>query len=120
MNLKKLILISSILFGILFIICVNDNIPYDSKEKNNDNVEALMINKNDKIITEKQAIQNVKEYLNKTNGYIPPIIDVDSIDGNYYLVHAYEIIENEGESHTATTGWFHVNVNSGDVTDIIN
>lgn len=120
MKFKKLMLISSMLFIILFVSYININISSEDKNKNKDSIEALIINNQNKIISEKQAIKNVKEYLNKTGAYVPPIINVDSIDGNYYLVHAYEVVENEGETHTATTGWFHVNINNGEVTDIIN
>ncbi|MGL4910900.1 MAG: hypothetical protein ACRC3Y_00580 [Romboutsia sp.] len=121
MNLKKLMLLSSLFIIVFSMVYINSSITNNThKTRGKNSVEVLMTNSNGKNISEKQAIKNVKEHLHKTGAYVPPRIDIDSVDGNYYLVHAYEIINNEDESHTATAGWFYVNVNTGEVVDIIN
>lgn len=118
MNFKKLMLLTSLFIIVFSIVYINSSNIYKIKSKNS--VEVLMTNSNGKNISEKQAIQNVKEHLHQTGAYVPPHIDIDSVDGNYYLVHAYEIVNNKDESHTSTAGWFYVNVNTGEVIDIIN
>lgn len=75
---------------------------------------------NEASITEKDAINLVKNYLSKNNQYIGSNIEVEGIDGDNYLVHVYDIINNEEESHTATVGWFEVNIYTGEIIDIIN
>ena len=121
MNFKKLMLLSSLFIMVFSIVYINSgktSNTHTTRGKNS--VEVFMSNGNGKNISEKQAIKNVKEHLHKTGAYVPPYIDVDSVDGNYYLVHAYEVVKNEGESHTATSGWFYVNVNTGEVIDMMN
>lgn len=121
MNLNKIILVGTMLFMIFTIAYINNNIANDTYENQSKNtVEVLFSSEKDKKISEKEAVEKVKEYLHKTGSYIAPIIEVDSINGNYYIVHAYEIITNQDESHTATTGWFYVNIYTGEVTNMIN
>ena len=40
---------------------------------------------------------------------MPSIIEVDHIEGNNYVVHAYEIIQDDEKTwHTATAGWYYL------------
>ncbi|MGL5327736.1 MAG: hypothetical protein ACRDD7_00615 [Peptostreptococcaceae bacterium] len=113
MKINKIIVIVFVLFIMFTSISLNTT----KIEKNKSIVETLNIKNKD--INEKEAVEQVKKYLSQGGSYLPPIIEVDSIDGNYYIVHAYEIIKNDEESHTATTGWFYVNKLTGEVTDMM-
>jgi hypothetical protein len=121
MNLNRVVLIGIIIFMILTIGYINSNKIDNTYENQRENNIAVLFNdEKNKKVNEKEAIQKVKEYMHQTGSYIPPVIEVDSINGNYYVVHAYEIVTNGDESHTATTGWFHVNIHTGEVSDIMN
>lgn len=121
MYLNKAILIGAMLFMILTIGYINNSKADDTYENQRENnIAVLFSDEKNKKINEKEAVQKVKEYIHQTGSYLPPIIEVDNINGNYYVVHAYEIVTNGDESHTATTGWFHVNIHTGEVSDIMN
>ena len=69
-------------------------------------------------ISESKAISLVKDMF-KNYGYVPSIIEVDHIEGNNYVVHAYEIIQDyEKTWHTATTGWYYVDMHTGKIESI--
>ena len=121
MKLNKVILVGSILFMIFTVTYINNNKLDNTHENTNkSSIEVLFNNDKNNKMSEKEAIEKVKAHLLKTGTYLPSIIEVDSIDGNYYVVHAYEIVTNEEESHTATMGWFHVNMYTGEISDIMN
>lgn len=97
--------------------CSQTNESVDSGKTNEEEqiVEAI----NNSKITEQEAINLIKKYLEDNGYHIASNIDVDSVDGDNYLVHAYDIINNDDESHTATTGWFEVNMYTGEIKDIM-
>lgn len=97
--------------------CSNINESIDDTDMNEGNQVVEVIN-NSKI-TEEEAVGLVKKYLSSNGYHISSNIEVDSVDGDNYLVHAYDIINNEDESHTATTGWFEVNMYTGEIKDIM-
>ena len=69
-------------------------------------------------ISKSKAIYLVKDMF-KNYGYVPSIIEVDHIEGNNYVVHAYEIIQDDEKScHTATTGWYYVDMYTGEIESI--
>ena len=69
-------------------------------------------------ISESKAISLVKDMF-KNYGYMPSIIEVDHIEGNNYVVHAYEIIQDDEKTwHTATAGWYYVDMNTGKIESI--
>ena len=37
-----------------------------------------------------------------------PHVEIDHYEGNCMVVHCYEVVENEGESHTSTIDWIYV------------
>ena len=50
---------------------------------------------------------------------MPSIIEVDHIEGNNYVVHAYEIIQDDEKTwHTATAGWYYVDMHTGKIEGI--
>ena len=122
MKFKNMILGTSLLFIMCFIVGYIYIESGDSTSKNKSEIvlDTFSENKQDKVITKEEAVQNVKAYLNRSNGYLPPIIEIDNKNENYYIVHAYEVVKNQDESHTATTGWYYVNLYTGEVSDMIN
>ena len=67
-------------------------------------------------ISESKAISLVKDMF-KNYGYIPSIIEVDHIERNNYVVHAYEIIQDDEKTwHTA--GWYYVDMHTGKIESI--
>ena len=69
-------------------------------------------------ISESKAISLVKDMF-KNYGYMPSIIEVDHIEGNNYVVHAYEIIQDDEKTwHTATAGWYYVDMYTGKIESI--
>lgn len=69
-------------------------------------------------ISESKAILLVKDML-KTYGYVPRVIEVDHREGNNYVVHAYEIIQDDEKTwHTATIGWYYVDMYTGKIESI--
>lgn len=98
--------------------CYQTNQSIDSLD-NSELKESIETSSKDRI-SEKDAVNLVKKYLSDNGYHMSSHIEVDSIDGENYLVHAYDIINNEDESHTATTGWFEVNMYTGQIKDIMN
>ena len=45
-------------------------------------------------------------------------VDV-SIENNIYMIHLYEVIKNDGESHTATMGWYTLNLENNQLKDFM-
>lgn len=61
------------------------------------------------------AISLVRAYL-EGKGYVPKCMMVDHMENGIYVVHAFDIIELPGEvGHTATVGWYDVNVETMEV-----
>lgn len=67
---------------------------------------------------EKGAISLVRAYL-EGGGYVPKYIEIDHMEGSIYVVHAYDVVEYPGEvGHTATIGWYDVDVETMEVTSM--
>ncbi|WP_112179425.1 hypothetical protein [Paraliobacillus zengyii] len=68
-------------------------------------------------VTEGEAEEIVR---NEAEGIEDLIVAVDHLneEGNY-VVHVYEIVENDGSSHTATYGWYIVNAIDGTVENMM-
>ncbi|TLS38594.1 hypothetical protein [Pseudalkalibacillus caeni] len=73
---------------------------------------------NETAMTAEEAIEAVREEL----GISPDsstIIEYDHDEDGQYVIHVYDIIENEGEpGHTATRGWYLVNPETGTISDL--
>lgn len=94
----------------------NNNSEEDSTEANSDESEEDKASNDpsdtpdqNKQLTESQAVAKVRAKLKNEIGN-ETIVEVDHTDedGNY-VVHVYDIVENNGSSHTATRGWYTVN-----------
>ncbi|WP_373599900.1 hypothetical protein [Paraclostridium bifermentans] len=116
MKLYSLLIGSILVSGFLIIGCVASS-EDDYTEKNTKEVSA---SNNKEKISEEDAVNLIKNYLASNNSYIPSVIEVDNISGDSYIVHAYDVITNEDETHIATSGWFEVNMYTGNITDIMN
>lgn len=66
-----------------------------------------------------KAMPEVKQFFKdvKNSKISKPAIDMDRKEGNAYVVHVYEIV-NDGPdaSHTATKNWYYVNIKTGTIT----
>ena len=66
--------------------------------------------------------KNVKyalDIIKNTKEFKVSHVDV-SMEENIYNIHLYEIVKNNYESHTATTGWYSLNIENKQVKDIMN
>lgn len=62
-----------------------------------------------------------REYYKKHNGEAPPLVSIDSRDGNELTIHLYEIMEYEDtpeENHWATWGWYWIDSTTLTGTDM--
>lgn len=121
---KKIVIVVMVLISTLNLVgCDNidsqKNIEKDTITLlNTENLETLSYNSNKDVnydnnseITEEDAINLLKNYLNNNNLYVPSIIDISYEENNDYVIHCYDIVEN----HTSTSGWYYLNKNSGDI-----
>ena len=88
------------------------------KEKNFIEEDKTKQDQQSDTISESKAISLVKDMF-KNYGYMPSIIEVNHIEGNNYVVHAYEIIRDDEKTwHTATAGWYYVDMHTGKIERI--
>jgi uncharacterized protein YjdB len=68
-----------------------------------------------KKFTKKEAERLVRKYIEAHDeyGFIPQFISVDHIDGNTYVVHAYD----NGDGMSMTYNWYDVNKTTGKVKE---
>lgn len=65
--------------------------------------------------------KNIKyalDIIKNIKGYHISHVDV-SIENNIYMIHLYEVIKNDGESHTATMGWYTLNLENNQLKDFM-
>lgn len=94
---------------------VINNLINTCNEKIREREEAKKAEQLNKI-SENEAVLLVTNMLIRDNQYVASRIEVDHIDGNNYVVHVYDVIQNEGEAaHTATSGWYYVDMNTGSI-----
>lgn len=77
--------------------------------------------KSKQTISEQQAVELVKKKIIQVEGSFPEYltISVDHVEGNNYVVHCYEVVNNGPEDqHTATYNWYHVNKYTGAVSSM--
>ena len=80
------------------------------------NVDGVWSDDSKYNITIINAQERVKQYLSNNGISIPQIVQVDQVEGNSWVVHCYSIITDTGEgSHTATTGWYYVDRDTGNI-----
>jgi len=65
--------------------------------------------------TDEQLCQMAGDYYNSINGQRPPVIEVDSADGDEVSIHLYEIMQD----HTATWDWYFVSRTTAKGTNIL-
>jgi len=106
-----------------------DSTPVADKKKTNAAAATAVKTSPKKIsrikITEKRALDlvmampEVKEFFKEVtkSKLAKPTIDLDRKEGNAYVIHVYEVV-NDGpdSSHTATKNWYYVNMNTGKIT----
>ena len=118
MRLKRFLLITLlIVLGLAYL--ENNSEKFSDNNSIKNTVQVWSSYSNGKEISEQNAINLTKEYLEKNNLYLASNIEIDGIEDKYYIVHVYDVITNDSESHTATTGWYKVNKYSGEIIDIM-
>lgn len=93
---------------------------YDAFEFNTQNNDVIIMYdgiysnmSKEPVIQVEDAINMVTEYLSYK--YVPSNIECDHIEGDDYIIHAYDIVSD----HTSTTGWYSVNMYTGKMKNII-
>lgn len=69
-------------------------------------------------VTEEQAVELVRKQIGAQAENVK--VEVDHIEGNRYVVQVYEVVEQENNTHTATKGWYYVDQDTGEVTNMMN
>lgn len=74
---------------------------------------------NKEVISKEEAEGLVRKLLTSNGSYIPSHIEVDHEEGDLYVVHVYDVIDDGDEqSHIATSGWYYVNKYTGDISSM--
>ncbi|QHE51862.1 PepSY domain-containing protein [Pontibacillus sp. HMF3514] len=69
-------------------------------------------------VTEEQAVELVRKQIGAQDESVK--IEFDHMDGNRYVIHVYEVVEQENNTHTATKGWYYVDQDTGEVANMMN
>ncbi|RDY29407.1 hypothetical protein CHL78_001530 [Romboutsia weinsteinii] len=68
-------------------------------------------------ISKTEAEDLVKNMLVNNGSYVNSHIEFDYEEGDFYIIHAYDIIDDgDGNTHTATSGWYKVNKLTKEIT----
>lgn len=73
------------------------------------------------VIDDETICDLARKYYKKHNGEAPPLVSIDSRDGNELTIHLYEIMEYEDtpeENHWATWGWYWIDSTTLTGTDM--
>lgn len=115
MKIILIIFLTLIFSGCSLLPDKNTNIPINENESKNN---SLTISEDEavKLVRELPEVQEWLGYFTNEDGTSPetegyPIIEIDSIEENEYLVHVYEMMP----THQATFDWYYVNMNSGEI-----
>lgn len=97
---------------------VDDMFNLELREDNRIKEDKIKQEQQPITISESKAILLVKDMF-KTYGYVPKVIEVDHREGDNYVVHVYEIIQDDEKTcHTATIGWYYVDMYTGEIKSI--
>ena len=94
--------------------------PATSETEQNDQIDQDQNgNESDKYSSD-DAINLVKEFIQGTDTDMGLNYSFDGIDDNgNYRIQVFEVVDHgEGQSHTATYGWYLVNPETGEITDL--
>lgn len=69
-------------------------------------------------LSSSDAEAKIKTYLISNGYYVPEYVVCDHEEGNSYVIHCYDIVNNDGFVHTATSGWYYVNKTSGSISSM--
>ena len=68
--------------------------------------------------TEKELGRWAQIYYFEHNGFFPPKADVERNADGSFTVHLYEVVKQDGVSHTATSAWYTVDAYGSGTDDI--
>ena len=74
-----------------------------------------------KVYTDEELVVMAGKYADEVNeGYVPPIIEVESEEGNIVTIHLYEVVDDgEDVSHTSTYDWYYIDRTTGKGTNLV-
>jgi len=102
-----------------------ENTDKDTTEDNNDEKNKEDNEKDSDILTHEEAKKAVYEYLygeeagdsqSEDSNFT---LQYDHDDGDKYIFHYYEMVNDGDGGHTATLGWYAVDSKTGEVTDLM-
>ncbi|WP_345241188.1 hypothetical protein [Pontibacillus salipaludis] len=102
---------------------VNYIVVHDGTQWVVDDIQTTYIQEDSaetKQVAEEQAIQAVRNHLGIKSSDDRVKVQIDHEESGKYLVHVYELVKQDGTSHTATMGWYYVDKKTGKVTDMMN
>lgn len=83
-----------------------------------DRLKSAQNSQSNTNVTEEQAVDLVRKHIGTQDENVK--VEFDHMDGERYVIHVYEVVEQENSSHTATKGWYYVDQNTGEVTNMMN
>jgi hypothetical protein len=106
---------------------INDNWYYfDDNGYMADNtvVEGYYVDKNGVYIDDSKfnititkAQDIVRGYLTKSGKYVPKFIETETLGGNSWGVHCYDVVPFYGSiTRTSTVGWYYIDRDTGEIT----
>lgn len=70
---------------------------------------------NNNFVDDTKLCKLASDYYYNHKGVRPPVVRIDSYDGDIVVIHLYEALTD----HDATWDWYHVNRNTGETTNIM-
>lgn len=114
-----------LILGLVLILCLTgcgnnttekdeEQVLSESVDKNTDGDEEIVEEKPEpkeeiKVYSEEELCEMAKVYYYMRNGVEPPIVEVDSVEGNIVSIHLYE----DMGDHTATWDWYSIDKTTG-------
>lgn len=103
----------------------NEEVHTDISDESDENVETVSEQNNiSESVPQAESIEDkicqaAGDYYYSVYGSRPPIVGIDSWDGDIANVHLYEWVKDaDGSEHTATYDWYYVDKNTGQTTNL--
>lgn len=71
--------------------------------------------------SDEELCSMAKQHYTAKNHQTPPLVEVDHTDGEYTVIHLYEVVAGSSSAmgHTATWGWYYIDRNTGKGYDFL-
>lgn len=70
---------------------------------------------NEEAYTDIELVEMARDHYKKNNDFDPPVVAVDSVDGDIVTIHLYEDLED----HVSTCDWYYIDRNTGKGTNML-